>query len=313
MDLSAKIAATRDVCTSELRNPPLSLIVAKLETAGLRSPRSVGLLRSVVAAQDRKKELLSILSRVGADPHWTLNELAGIQRVLLLEVALVNLNRLATIPVHLSVRSMICDEFQSFARPSAQDLRLFQPESNSFGAFSKIALLERFPAGEFHWEISGFPRSWLFKVPLSALPKVSYFIATRLKGFAPCFFPHMATRRKNPLILLEKECNRSWYRIARSVEMQPDIKGLVVSSWLHSADTFKVSPHLSFVNKPFVESGAIVTSVGEADETAGYLIGSALRRKLYDSGKFKPTLGLILWSRAQMIRWALSHPELGED
>jgi hypothetical protein len=40
------------------------------------------------------------------------------------------------------------------------------------------------------------------------------------------------------------------------VEMQPDIKGLVVSSWLLSADTFKVSPHLSFVNKPFVESGA---------------------------------------------------------
>jgi len=123
----------------------------------------------------------------------------------------------------------------------------------------------------------------------------------------------MATRRKNPLILLEKECNRSWYRIARSVEMQPDIKGLVATSWLLSADTFKVSPHLSFVNKPFVESGAIVTSAGEADEAAGYLIGSALRRRLYESGKFKPTLGLILWSREQMIRWALSHPELGED
>jgi hypothetical protein len=313
MDLSAKIAATRDVCTSELRNPPLNVIVAKLEAAGFGSPRSIGLLRSVVAAQDREKLLLSVLSRIGADPDLALNELAVIQRALLLQVALANLNRLATIPVHPSVRSMICDEFQFFACPPVRDLRLFQPGSYSFKAFGKIALLERFPAGEIHWEISGFPRTWLFKVPLSALPRVSYFIATKLKGFAPCFFPHMATRRKNPLILLEKECDKSWYCIARSVEMQPSIKGLVASSWLLSADTFKVSPHLSFVNKPFVESGAIVTTLGEADETTGCLVGSALRRKLYDSGQFKPTLGLILWSREQMIRWARSHSLLGED
>jgi hypothetical protein len=313
MDLSAKIAATRAVCSFELENPPLNLVVAKLESAGLGGLHSLDLLRSVLAAHDRKAELLSIVHRSGADSTLVDHELAGIQRVLLLETALANLPRVEIMRVDPIVRSMICDEFQFFARPSLQEMCLFEPENYSFEALCKIALLERFPAGQFHWEISGFPRSWLFKVPLVALPRISYFIGTRLKGFAPCFFPHMATRRKNPSVLIERECAKSWHRIARSIEIQPDIKGLVISSWFHSTDTFKVSPHLSFMNTPFIESGAIVTTMGAADEKSGYLSGSTVRQKLYESGEFKPTLGLILWSREQMIRWARSHPEFCDN
>ncbi|MBV8809030.1 MAG: hypothetical protein JO033_10175, partial [Acidobacteriaceae bacterium] len=251
-------------------------------------------------------------ARMGMDPETGLDPLAGIQRTLLLQTALANLDRLQAIPLHPSVSAMIYDEFQFFARPSSRELRLFQPDSYTFEALAKIALLERFPAGQFHWEVSGLPRSWLLKVPASVLPRLMSFIA-QAKGFAPFVFPHLATRRKNPLVLPEKECDRSWYRIARSVELQSNVKGLVASSWLHSTDTFKISPHLSFMNKPFLESGGIVTTMGKADEMAGYLRGSATRRKLYESGEFKPTLGLILWSREQMIRWARSHPELDGD
>jgi hypothetical protein len=314
MDLSVKIAATREVCTSVLRTPPLNVVAAKLESAGLGGGlRDLDLLRCVVAAQDRRAALLSILSRADLGTEWIDNERAELQRTLLLRAALGSLDQLETVPVDPSVGSMICDEFRFFACPSPRELHLFQPEKYAFSALSKIALLERFPAGQFHWEMSGLPRSWLFKIPLAALPRVLYFIATRLRGFSPCFFPHMATRRKNHLVLLEKECDKSWYRIARSVELQPDVNGLVASSWLHSTDTFKVSPHLSFMNKPFVESGAIVTTMGVAHKKSGYLNGSAIRRRLYESGEFRPTLGLILWSREQMIKWARSHPELGKS
>lgn len=310
IDLSAKVVATYDICSLALRNPPLNTIVAKLVSAGVGGLQAAHVLRSVAIAKDRKPRLLSLLRQLGASSEPVLDEVAGIQRTLLLQTALFNVKRLETMPVVPSVASMFCNEFQFFARPSAREMHLFQWESYSFLAFAKIALLERFPAGQFHWEVSGLPRSWLFRVPRAMLPHVSYFIATQLQGFAPCFFPHMATRRTLPL-LLEKECDRSWHRIARSIENQPDIKGLVASSWLHSTDTFKVSPHLSFMNKPFVESGAIVTTIGEAKEK-GYLTGSALRRRLYENGEFRPTQGLILWSREQMIRWARSHPELSD-
>ncbi len=313
MDLSAKVAATRDICLSALQIPPLNAVVEKLNGNGYNSADCIHLLRSVVPTQDRKAKLLSMLDRMALDHETGLDPLAGIQRTLLLQAALANLDQLQATPLHPSVFSMVCDEFQFFACPSLKDLRLFQPDNYTFEALAKIALLERFPAGQFHWEISGLPRSWLLKVPPPVLPKLILFIATETKGFAPFVVSHMATRRKNRLVLPEKDCDRSWYRIARSVELQPRIKGLVASSWLHSIDTFKVSPHLAFMNKPFLESGAIVTTMGKAEETAGHLTGSAARRKLYESGEFKPTLGLVVWSRDQMIRWARSHPELDVD
>jgi len=313
MDLCAKIAITRDVCTSEIRKPPLRATAAKLESAGLGGAHCIDLLRSVLLAPDRKAMLRGILRRIGADQEPAVEEQACLQRVLLVHAALVSLNRLDSTPVTSSIRSLVCDEFQFFARPSTKELPMFRPENYPFEVFCKIALLERFPAGLFHWEISGIPRSWLFKLPLSALPKTLTFVAAQLKGLQPCFVPHIATRRKNRLLMSEKASDKSWHRMARCIEMQPGVKGLIVSSWLHSPDTFKVSPHLAFMNKPFVESGAMITTMGKATEDAGYLTGSEARRKRYETGEFTPTLGLVLWSRDQMIRWARAHPELNDE
>src|SRR5581483_8495019 len=107
-----------------------------------------------------------------------------------------------------------------------------------------------------------------------------------------------------------KESDKSWYRMAVSAQLFSGIRGLVASSWLHSPDTYKVSPHLSFINKPFVDSGGVVTTMGTADASAGYMVGSAQRRQMLKSGDFQPTLGLVLWSRNQMAAWARQHPEL---
>ncbi|MGA2205076.1 MAG: hypothetical protein ABSG40_24340, partial [Terriglobales bacterium] len=122
------------------------------------------------------------------------------------------------LPLEASVKSMLCDYCKFFVSPRPGEMRLFEPNQYSFLALAKIALLERFPAGQFDWEISGFPRSWLFDIPFSALPKVSYFLARKLKGFAPYIVPHMAFRRKNPLMLIQRECEKSWYRMAISAE-----------------------------------------------------------------------------------------------
>jgi hypothetical protein len=310
MNLQEKIASTRELCISALQTPPLDTIAANFRRAGIGGSESMNVLRSVLRSKNRKDSLFSALHQVGAHLDLASNDPVTLSRVLLLQAALANLDRLEHLPVVSSVQSMFCDEFKFFAHPSDRGLHWFQPECYAFEAFSKIALLERFPAGQFDWEISGFPRSWLPKVPLSELPRVSHFIATKLKGFAPCFYPHMPIR--SPGMLLERECLRAWHRIARSVEMQPHIKGLVVASWYHSPDTFKVSPHLSFMNKPFIESGALITTMGPAPEDSGFLTGSPSRRKLYESGQFKPTYGLVLWSRDQMLHWANNHPELGQ-
>ena len=99
--------------------------------------------------------------------------------------------------------------------------------------------------------------------------------------------------------------------MAQSLVRQPHVKGLVASSWLHSSDTFVVSPHLAWMNRTFLENGGLVVRMGPADPDCGVLSRSPERKRLYDAGLFKPTTGLVIWPRREMIAWAQRHPELG--
>ena len=307
ISLASKIADTSAECARELNGSALLPIAEKLRAHGSYER----VLRSVLASPNREQALRTLAAQLGQAPESQENRTFALHRVLLAGVALQNLKRLEGLPLEASVKSMLCDYCKFFVSPPPAEMQLFDPSQMSFVALAKIALLERFPAGQFDWEVSGFPRSWLLKVPFSALPKVAYFLARRLKGFAPCINSHLSYRRKHSLILIPRECQKSWYRMALSVERQPEIRGLVTCSWFLSPDTFKVSPHLSFMVAPFLESGGVVVTRGKADGN-GFLVGSESRRKLYESGEFKPTMGLVLWARDQMIQWAHAHPEFGD-
>ena len=280
ISLGNEIADTTAECIRELNTSALFPVVEKLRTHGTYE----SVLRSILASSNREQALLTLAAQLGQAPEQHGNGTFALPRVLLAGVALQNLKRLEGLPLGTSVKSMVCDYCKFFVSPPPDEMRLFDPNQYSFLALAKIALLERFPAGQFDWEISGFPRSWLLKIPFSSLPKVAYFLGRRLKGFAPCINSHLSFRRKNSLILIPRECQKSWYRMAISVERQPKIRGMVTCSWFFSPDTFKVSPHLSFLVEPFLESGGLVTTRGKADADTGFLVGSESRRKLYESG-----------------------------
>ena len=154
-NLQEKVTSTRQLCISALQTSPLDKMVASFKRAGIGAPESMNILRSVLRSKRRQDSLLSNLSQV--TPHLDLasNDTVAFSRVLLLQSALANLDRLEHLPVVSSVQSMFCDEFKFFAQPSDRGLHWFQPDCYAFEAFSKIALLERFPAGQFDWEISG--------------------------------------------------------------------------------------------------------------------------------------------------------------
>ena len=175
---------------------------------------------------------------------------------------------------------------------------------------ARIATLSRFPAGQLDWEVSGIPRSWLAKVPRRSVPRLVSSILVELGGFQPAFFSHINPNRRNQGILLERESLRAYHRMARSMERQPGIKGLITASWLHSPDTFAVSPHLAWLNKVFLENGGHVLPLGPADVDSGVLHRSPERQQAYDAGTFKPTEGLVIWPRAAMLRWAAGTQEM---
>src|SRR5690349_302419 len=192
----------------------------------------------------------------------------------------------------------------------ADDRAPLDLSDSRFAALCKLATLRRFAAGQFDWERSGLPRSWLPRVrPLSALMRLLSQVALEWRAFAPAFFVHMPVAR--PVhALLEREALRAYFRMAQSMALQPDVRGLIASAWLHSPATFEISPHLAWLNKTFADHGAIMATMGPAAPDCGVFDKSEERQRAFREGRFRPTLGLIVWRRRDVLAWAAAHPEL---
>jgi hypothetical protein len=181
--------------------------------------------------------------------------------------------------------------------------------TGGFVRMAKITTGRRWPAGQFEWEVGGVARRDVLGVDLRCLPGTVAFVLRRMHGLAPVFFSHLNPRRRDRS-LLESEANRSYFEMAKAMELQPEIRGFAACSWFRSPGTHQVSPHLAWLSRVFLEHGGWVVDAGFEDPDCGVLYRSDTRRKLYDAGRFKPRRGLVLWPRRDMIAWAAAHPEL---
>jgi hypothetical protein len=88
------------------------------------------------------------------------------------------------------------------------------------------------------------------------------------------------------------------------MKLQPEVRGIFGSSWLHSQETIKINPHLSWMNRLFLDNGGILVHLGEASPDSGFLVGSEQRRKLYEIGEYRPREALFIWPKAAFLAWA---------
>jgi hypothetical protein len=160
------------------------------------------------------------------------------------------------------------------------------------------------------WEISGFPRAWLLAVRKLDLPPLAWFLAARVGGFRPMFFMHVARRPKNRGLLIEKEVLRAYHRMARALELQPSIKGILASAWFHDPAAVSDNPHLEWLNRPYREEGGIIVTAGLAPADAGFLERNTDRKQQFEDGRLHYHIAVALWPRGAAIDWARRHPEL---
>jgi len=233
------------------------------------------------------------------------------ERFLVVSAAADATGQVEGLPVDARVKDLLLQNFERYASASVPEP--FDLSLGSFVAMGRIATLSRFPAGQLDWVVSGIPRSWLFRVRWDAVPRLARSLLFDLRGFGPAFFSHLNPNRRNQTVLLERESLRSYHRMARSMERQPDIRGFVTASWLHSPDTARVSPHLAWLNDVFLQNGGIVVPLGKIDAGCGVLHRSPERQQAYDEGRFTPTEALVIWSRRAMLAWARGHEDLQDD
>jgi hypothetical protein len=235
-------------------------------------------------------------------------------REVLLRGAIEALGRVSDLPVAPAVKIRICDVFRMFCEAPRDDRELrLRPDLGFHGcALAACALLARFPAGQLDWEVSGLARSYLLRVPFAHIPRVVRVLARDLGGRRPCFVAHMGVRRY-PLLFVEAESHRSYHRMAQSMTLQPEVRGLLLEAWFHSPETIRVSPHLAWTNRTPLAHGATLTDLGPAPPQSGFLTGSPDRQRLYEAGDYRPTIGLVIWPRPALLAWAAAHPEFGVE
>ncbi len=304
--LSQRIEQTRSACEQALSDSPLSAAESLLNSRGITEQARFDILLGVAKTHKATPELLA-LRDLALSQGGLAEATPVLQRALLLRAALRSLHRIPRLPVESSVKHLFCKEYMFFANTPEKAFAKFDYTCHPFRTMVSLALLMRFPAGQQQWEISGFPRRWLLRLSPSQMSRTLYFLSRKAKGFYPYFMPHMAIASVTVPFLSEREYLKSFYRMAASLEDQPAIRGIMAFSWLHSAETHRISPHLAFLNQPYLESGGLYADLGPAPDDSGFLAGDKNRSDLYQSGQYRPTLALVACTRAQALAWKREH------
>ena len=230
-----------------------------------------------------------------------------VERYALLQAFLASLRKIPGLPVHDSVKRFYCSQCAEIADPPPRRAAFFRQGQPPFDEMAKIASLRRLPAGQLSFDVTRFPRSWLLRIHPANLPAAVGALSRQ--GLGPVVAPHLSHWRANPLFVLKEENERSLRRIAKCMELQPDIGGLVADSWLYSADVGSEFPHLAWLRNFFLDHGAFLVEMETAAPDSGFLVGSAKRRQMWEQGRFRPRRTLVLWDRHSMLSWAAAQPE----
>lgn len=188
---------------------------------------------------------------------------------------------------------------QSFTRIIGQP----GPEKADDSYFKDLALASGalFPAGERVVEpFSVLQRSLMFN---AGVTQSLQFLKSGVLagGYKPVFRLHVHLAEQSHL------SEDSWWqtcqRLAQMLEINPDIKGIVGSSWYYDPQVPAISPHLGFINKLLAENGAYWFFSHIEGSNSGAFATSETRKQAFDAGKYLPRNYVVFWPRGRVLSW----------
>ena len=150
---------------------------------------------------------------------------------------------------------------------------------------------------------SGVPRSILFRNGIQQFVCSTRFFLSKGSGFRPWYESHWDRRLIRSFT--PQGYDQCYLHIAELLELNPEVKGMMGSSWWFDPALEAISPNLTFLRKVPLDNGAQLFRVGSstaATQAAIHL--SAERKRLYDAQYYRPTNYLLAWARKDMLDWA---------
>jgi hypothetical protein len=228
------------------------------------------------------------------------------ERFATLQVFQAALPRLSALPVDASAKRLFCEICAQVADADERLTPRFDLHHPDFFQMAHLATLRWLPAGQMCFEVMRFARWWLLKINPLDWPGLIRELALGFRGRQPTIGAHIWEWRSNPRLILPRDYQEAFLRIAQTVALRPEVKGLTIEGWFYSASVAELFPHLAWLRQFFLERDAYFVDMGPAAPDSGFLVGSAKRRQLYQEGQFRPRRTLILWRREAVLAWAAS-------
>lgn len=150
---------------------------------------------------------------------------------------------------------------------------------------------------------SGVPRSILLRNGFQQLVCSARFFMHQGNDFRPWYESHWDRRLIRSFT--PQDYDQCYLHIAELLELNPEVKGMMGSSWWFDPALDTISPNLTFLRKVPLDNGAQLFRVGSsAAATQAAIHLSAERKRLYDSRHYLPTIYLLAWARRDMLAWA---------
>lgn len=131
-------------------------------------------------------------------------------------------------------------------------------------------------------------------------PVLTYALS---KGWGPWLQIHTESRHLDHFNA--EGWDAAFRRSAAILKTRPDLCGLMGSSWFYDPPLAEISPRLAYLREGPTSRGAALVHQGVGETyTIRCTETSPTRRKLVEEGKYTPRSWMILWPRADMIRWA---------
>jgi len=107
--------------------------------------------------------------------------------------------------------------------------------------------------------------------------------------------------------------NAFYRRSASMLKIDTDVRGLVGTSWFFDPQLKTISPRLAYLLEP-TRHGAMLFPVGTSEfDISSATATSESRRKLYETGKYRPTSYTLIWPRDALLRWASNANQVEES
>lgn len=94
-------------------------------------------------------------------------------------------------------------------------------------------------------------------------------------------------------------------RMAEVLTLNPEVLGIVGVGWFYDPAVAEVSPALGYIRQTQMRHGGFLVRIGtEPHHIHDAIYRSALRKRLYEEGKYLPTCYMMAWPRRALIHWA---------